>query len=49
MPARMYPKQSADIDFARPAAMRKVDRPFLFVVYDKPAKTVLFAAKVESV
>ena len=27
----------------------KVDRPFLFVVYDLPAKTVLFVAKVETV
>ena len=27
----------------------KVDRPFLFVVYDLPAKTVLFVAKIETV
>ena len=27
----------------------KVDRPFVFVVYDHTVKTVLFVAKVESV
>ena len=32
-----------------PPVELKVDRPFLFVVYDQPAKTVLFAAKIESV
>jgi len=32
-----------------PPVELKVDRPFLFVVYDQSAKTVLFVAKVESV
>jgi serpin B len=32
-----------------PPVRVKLDRPFLFVVYDRPAKTLLFAAKVETV
>jgi serine protease inhibitor len=29
--------------------MLKVNRPFLFVVYDQLAKTLLFAAKIETI
>jgi len=32
-----------------PPVHLKVNRPFLFVVYDQIAKTLLFAAKIESI